>query len=282
VEETQREHIIYSMKKAVLFSLTLLLAPNVVLAAWWNPFTWFAKKSAPPVVVEVATTTSEVKTSVVVPVTSSPKAAPQAVIPKVTPAPAKTEPIFIINSVETRSKLSSAHIDWKTSKPTDSKVYILLSDGTKRVFVSPGGISTIHYADLSGLEAGTQYEYEIVGVSGLEAVSYKGTFITEAAPKVKTFEVKAESINGPLKITLRSEDGSPVPNKTFTLRTNYNDGPDFATQKLTTNNAGEFTVSRSNPIQANIRLIITTEDGGADRTFNLKQIDKANIAVIYQ
>lgn len=82
------------MKKQFFISLAIavLLVPQVSLAAWWNPLTWFKKPVAPPFakVVQVATTTSQTNPAVTNPTPAAKKETPATVVKyKVTP-PTKT------------------------------------------------------------------------------------------------------------------------------------------------------------------------------------------------
>ena len=76
------------MKKTFIAAASLMLfAPSIALAAWWNPFTWFAPKAIP----QISATSSVATTSITVISTTTPKIVQKKIIPTISNQPPITQ-----------------------------------------------------------------------------------------------------------------------------------------------------------------------------------------------
>lgn len=172
-------------QKVITFVLIgILIYPSITLASWWNPFTWFKKKSAVPVEQVVQAPVNplvvEKKSNPVTPKTIEPKKVDTTVAPK--PAlPVATQSVvsstaLAISNINVESTSNSAHISWQTSMPSESK---LLIDG--KVYFSKNSVDTLHYVEVS-LSSGTSYTGTITALANNAWVNKEITFSTKQAP----------------------------------------------------------------------------------------------------
>ena len=82
----------------------------------------------------------------------------------------------------------SAHIEWTTNVPTDSKLFLIQPTGSTKIISSASGNSTIHFVDIPNLISGTSYTYTIEAIAGTQSKKINGSFVT----KQQTFT--AESV----------------------------------------------------------------------------------------
>jgi len=87
------------MKKVLFAAASLiLLTPSIALAAWWNPFTWFAPKIAP----QIFATSSVATTTIKIVATTTPKIVQKKIIPAPS-APVAQTPVVKNPAVTTSS-----------------------------------------------------------------------------------------------------------------------------------------------------------------------------------
>ncbi len=100
---------------------------------------------------------------------------------------ASSADILEIISVNITPDKTSAKIEWQTSKPTESKVFISGGNLYSKIFTSISGLSTRHSATITGLSEETIYSYEIEAIAGgTNAVKKQGSFTT--LPPLPLFE----------------------------------------------------------------------------------------------
>ncbi len=96
-----------------------------------------------------------------------------------------------IASVNVTSSLSSAHIEWQTNIPTNSKIFL-----SSKVYSSESGLSTRHIVNATGLTSDTTYSYEIEAIVGDQVVKKQGSFTTK--PDEKKIFIEADKTSIPL------------------------------------------------------------------------------------
>jgi hypothetical protein len=97
------------------------------------------------------------------------------------PSPNSTSSADILEiiSVNIVPDKTSAKIEWQTSKPTESKIFISGGNLYSKIFTSISGLSTRHSATITGLSEETTYSYEIeVIAGGINSVKKQGNFTT--------------------------------------------------------------------------------------------------------
>ena len=90
--------------------------------------------------------------------------------------PATIEELQITSSKIT-PYLTSAEIEWQTNKPTQSRTFIW-GNSFNKVYQSESGLSTRHFVNASGLNAGTNYSYELESIAGEQVARKQGSFST--------------------------------------------------------------------------------------------------------
>ena len=98
--------------------------------------------------------------------------------------------VLSISAKGIKITLSSAHVEWNTNIPTDSKLFLTQPDGSTKIIISASGNSTIHFVDIT-LVSGTSYTYTIEAISGTQSKKIDGSFVTQQ----QTFT--AESVKSP-------------------------------------------------------------------------------------
>ena len=171
------------MKKIVLITmLVIFIAPSIVLASWWNPFTWkifnFSKKE---IVIPQTTnvkTNEVINTKKIVPVIKTPtikeskKATPTVNIQKDNKAEiqAKLEADLkaeqdafnklSISNVIINSTTNSVKISWKTNIVSESKVIL-----NSHEYISESGVGTTHQVNINGLSSNSSFNGSITAIS---------------------------------------------------------------------------------------------------------------------
>lgn len=72
----------------------------------------------------------------------------------------------LVGSETQTVRQASIHVEWDTSIPTDSKIFLQMSGGSTKVIPSESGNSTHHIADIAGLTLDTNYNYTIEAIAG--------------------------------------------------------------------------------------------------------------------
>lgn len=73
--------------------------------------------------------------------------------------------------------VNSAHLEWDTNLPSNSKVFVTQS-GVTKIVESSSGYSTHHIADITSLTSGTQYLYTVEAISGNQSQKLTSSFNT--------------------------------------------------------------------------------------------------------
>lgn len=107
-----------------------------------------------------------------------------------------TTPKIEISNVRVTTGITTARLEWTTSKPTTSKVFISSASMLEKAFASESGLSTKHYVDLIGFnirnDVTYSYDMEAIDSTGNDFVKKSGTFkllpkpYAELAPAVKS------------------------------------------------------------------------------------------------
>ena len=104
--------------------------------------------------------------------------------PTPVPAPASTpnntaSNVLTITLGNITTTITSAHFEWDTNKPTNSKIFITDSAGKTSIIQSVSGFSTHHIADLSSLPAGSTFSYVIEAIAENHYQKSTGSFSTK-------------------------------------------------------------------------------------------------------
>lgn len=95
-----------------------------------------------------------------------------------------TTPALTISLGSKSTTADTAHIEWDTSIPSDSKIFVTLPPaGSPQVIPSASGTSTHHFVDLTGLAPSVRYNYTIEAVAGEQDQQLSGWFVTMPAPQ---------------------------------------------------------------------------------------------------
>lgn len=216
------------MKKyIVILFLIILVIPSIVLASWWNPFSWHwpwsenkvSQEQQMPIIEQPVVkekldilNTQNKKTETVlppknedkkvtipvktIPTVNKPLSVPEKIIPVVT-APIELS----ISDISIETKSNSALVNWKTSIPSESKILI---EG--KSYFSERGVGTVHFANIINLEPDLSYGGTITAIANNAWKSLNFNFITKTTP---------------LSITITSQN-CPTESCTIKWKTNYN------------------------------------------------------------
>jgi len=113
-------------------------------------------------------------------------------------------PKITISNVRVTTGISTARLEWSTSKPTKSKVFISSPSMLEKAFESDSGLSTKHYVDLVGfdIKSDVTYSYDIEAIDsvGTDYTKKSGTFAllprpyAELLPAIKTRAVYNDTL----------------------------------------------------------------------------------------
>lgn len=193
-------------QKLILFLIMgILLYPSMVMAVWWNPFSWFKKKQIPPVAIDEKSNieivnpiveTKEVekkkqniaKPSIQIPAIKTQNPV-QLTEPQKTSENTKDNIVLEISNINVVSTHNSAYITWHTNMATESK---LLIGG--QVYFSKNGINNLHYVDI-GLSSATSYNGTITALANNLWANKEITFVTKQAPAPLPLPLQISSIS---------------------------------------------------------------------------------------
>lgn len=96
------------------------------------------------------------------------------------PVPTTKIEALEITSVSVTADRTSAKIEWQTNKPTSAKVFISGGGLSLKVYSSESGISTRHIVNITGLNSGTSYSYEIESIAGEQVAKQDGSLVPPA------------------------------------------------------------------------------------------------------
>lgn len=87
-----------------------------------------------------------------------------------------------IISVQVKTDVYSAIIEWKTSQPAESKIFISTDNFITKVVSSESGLSSRHIANITGLLPDKNYSFEIEAIISNVSVKKSGEFRTLPLP----------------------------------------------------------------------------------------------------
>ncbi len=148
-----------TVNQAVSLITVVQDAPSVPADAFVNLLTSFT----------VDTTTVQSTTPAVTPIATTQSTQPDQQIPQAS--------ALSITPDKVTTTINSAHVEWDTNLPTDSKMF-LAQGGSTQIIPSESGQSTHHIIDATGLLPGTQYSYTIEAIAGTQDQKINGVFTT--------------------------------------------------------------------------------------------------------
>ena len=188
--------------------------------------------------------------------------------------------------------ISSVRVEWKTSIPTESKLFLTNSDGAVQIYKSQTGLSTNHFTNFGSFESVTYlYEIEVIGKDDFAKKS--GKFTVQARPasvptKMKIYSYAIETfLDDPLQRPFEV-GGSKCWPTWFGVIVIDQYGNEMANQKVTLNTpAGSITKTTSeesfNPSVSSYgeRFYYSPETSGTKETISFAVGNLITIATIY-
>src|SRR3989344_1268721 len=191
---------------------------------------------------------------------------------------------FAIEKVDVTPDKSSAKIQWQTSKPAESKVFISGGSLSQKMFLSESGLSSNHTVNVISLSPTTNYSYEITAINEFGFVRKSGAFATPDA-FAPTFVIDKEEIKNDgidfatIRIETKLTNGKILSNKALKVTasgvetTIYSDEQGILIYRTRTDNSSsQVFVCGNNPT---INISIKYPDSG--ETFFVKSIKVINI-----
>ncbi len=148
-----------TVSQAISLIMVVQDAPSVPASAFVNLLTSFT----------VDTTTVQSTTPAVTPIATTQSNQPDQQI-------SQTD-VLSITPGKVTTTINSAHVEWDTNLPTDSKMF-LTQGGSTQIIPSESGQSPHHIIDATGLLPGTQYSYTIEAIAGTQDQKVNGVFTT--------------------------------------------------------------------------------------------------------
>ena len=85
---------------------------------------------------------------------------------------------FEIMSVNVIASTTSANIEWETTRPSESRIYISGPNFFSKMFWSQAGYSERHFINIIDFYPETTYSYQIIAIGGENISNKSGTFTT--------------------------------------------------------------------------------------------------------
>ena len=193
-------------KIIIVIMIGIIIYPSMVIASWWNPFSWFKKHTNTPIIEQtsivnnpvitensdkkiseketIKVTTKENKntetkkkeeTKIITPINTPPKVIP-AQITTISPVQ-NTKPIeLIISDISFNSTPNSVNVSWETNINSESKI---LFNG--KAYLSEDGVSQFHTTKINNLEASHSYTGTVTALANNAWDNKEFTFKTKQA-----------------------------------------------------------------------------------------------------
>jgi hypothetical protein len=194
--------------------------------------------------------------------------------------PTNTSTVLAVTLGKISTTQTSAHLEWSTNVPTESKLFFSLN-GSTQVAASQSGNSTFHMVDLQTLPANTTVSYTIEAIAGQQVQKTSGTFSTSApVPLVPTsFDIPSSPTNLEqvlgggcqqifLNVGVKDQNGNLMPNQSITFTNPETGATETKVTSITENNnrARYYYV----PQATNTTQTVKFTSGSISGTFSVK------------
>lgn len=238
------------MKRIILVSLVVvtLVTPQIVSAAWWNPFSWnwkalFSFPSATKTEVQNTDLVEQDET----PITPkednepdkkavSPTFSVPSVVPKVdSQTPVVTPVIFQIQNVKNYVTKERVTVSWTTTLAAQSR--LVIEGETIKGYESMNGVGTQHEIKIDNPTPSTEYFYKIVAITN----DGKITEFYNSFTAVRKFNAVFDHKNGCPIIRVEDSLGKPGRDVKIVISGTYGETVPISLPRITkiTNEEGE-------------------------------------------
>lgn len=100
----------------------------------------------------------------------------------------------IISNVNTVFDTTTGKISWKTSQPTESKLYLSGGGMNSKLFSSEAGYATLHFVTITQLTPMADYSFQITAIGNAGFVNYSGGFKTKTPSPTLKFNQSSQNI----------------------------------------------------------------------------------------
>lgn len=121
----------------------------------------------------------------------------------------KVNPTLSLSLGQVTKTTESAHMQWATTIPSESKVFLTETGSTNtQVIASQSGLSTNHLVSIEHLVPNTTYRFTVEAISGTQDQKYTDSFTTDAlppAPKFTQYPTFEKAASDQLRVSWRTD-----------------------------------------------------------------------------